>query len=243
MKKRAMIPPRLKSEAGWSLIEVVVTTVAGAIILGATLQSITSFQRQFNAQQVAVSHQQDLRLALELLEQELRLATPDSLSTIQPEELEFGANIHGYQTTVKAAAGAGQSLLAVEDGRGWPGKKTILICWQEICEGGILARDGQASLLTLAQPLVQAVPRGASVSVSNRVRYYSKADEQGVRRLMRQIDGGAAVLVGAIEQVRFSYWDELGQRAFQSIQVRRIVVEVRSTKQSSAVSKDISLRM
>ncbi len=230
-------------DRGWCLVEVMVATAAGAIVLGATFQSLSSFQRQFTLQQTAVAQQQDLRIAIELLQQELRLATPESLLTMRADEIEFGANIHGYQTVTTAPGGVGQSTLPVADGRGWPDRKTLQLCWSDVCERAVLARDGQAGLLTLTLPLPQAIPAGTSVSISNRVRYYSKPDDYGVLRLMRQVDGGAALLVGAIEHARFSYWDESGHRAMQPSRVRRIVIDVVLSQGGHAVTSEIAFRM
>src|SRR5689334_25147086 len=174
------------SESGTSLLELIGAMVAGLIILGGTLQSLSYFQQEFVRQQNRITQQQDLRLGLELLEQELRLAGFGSLSIILSDAVEFTANIHGLITNVTSAALTGQTTLAVEDGRGWPDGKLVRICWSEQCEHFTLARAGQRNLLTLVDPIVHPIPAGASVSVMNRIRYYSRADEQGWLRLLRQ---------------------------------------------------------
>jgi hypothetical protein len=231
-----------KSEAGTSLLELMLAMAAGLIVLGSTLQSLSFVQRHFSSQQVALSQAQDLRLGLELLQQELRLAEPNSLSILGPNEVEFRANIHGLMTRLSAAALPGQKTLSVEDGSGWPERKTVLICWNDQCDTGTLARDGQRAMLTLTQPLSRSIPPGASVTVLNRIRYYSRNDEQGVPRFLRQVDGGAGVLVGDIRDVRFSYWDERGHATTQSALVKRIVVEVDLPRHSSKAVREISLR-
>jgi hypothetical protein len=215
---------------------------AGLIVLCSMLQSLSFFQRQFSNQQAAVSQAQDLRLGLELLQQELRLAEPGSLSILRPDEVEFRANIHGFITRLSAAALPGHTTLSVEDGRGWPERKTILVCWNDQCDMGTLARDGQRAVLTLTQPISRSIPSGASITVLNRVRYYGRRDERGVPRFLRQVDGGASVLVGDIREVRFSYWDEGGHPTAQSALVRRIVVEVNLPRNSLKAVREISLR-
>ena len=118
---------------------------AGLVVFGATLQALSYFQQQFMRQQREVAQQQDLRLGLEVLEQELRLAGSDSLTTTASDSVEFSANLQGLSTTVTATAAIGQTALAVEDGRGWDDRKTIVVCWAERCETLTLARDGSTA--------------------------------------------------------------------------------------------------
>jgi hypothetical protein len=206
------------------------------------LQSLAFFHGQFSRQQAAITHVQEVRIGLELLQQELRLAEPGALSIIGPDEIEFGANVHGYVTRLAAEAGTGQTILPVENGSGWPERKTVLLCWNSQCETRILARDGQHDGLTITQPLSRAVPAGASISILNRVRYYSRPDERGVPRFLRQIDGGASVLIGEIQEVRFSYWDDRGRSAALPAQVRRIVVELTMPQDPRKAIREIGLR-
>ncbi len=227
---------------GWTLIETMITIAAGAILIGASLQAVASFQRQFSDQQLAVAQHQELRLALEVLEQELLLTSAEAIEMISPGELEFGANLHGYTTTVTVPAVTGQTTLSVADGRGWPGGKTVALCWFEFCERGILAKDGQTSVLTLTFPLPRSVPAGASASVSNRIKYYAKKDERGVLRFMRQVDGGAAVLVSPITSLRFSHWDANGQRTALPHRLKRVVVQIEVPNSRVSAEREFSLR-
>ena len=233
----------MRSERGTSLLELMGAMVAGLVVLGATLQSLSYFQEQFARQQNGLILEQDLRLSLELLEDEMRLAKAGSFSSILPDQLEFTANIHGLATNVTATAPIGQTTLSVNDGRGWSERKGVLVCWNDHCEQFTLARAGQRYLLTFVEPAPREIPAGAAVTASNRVRYYSRSDERGSLRLLRQIDGGASVLVGDIEDMRFSYWDKWGQVTAQPARVRRIVVEVSRPRQASKVIRDISLRL
>ena len=233
---------RIQTEAGSGLTELMLALVAGLVILGATLQTLSHFKQQFMKQQREVAQQQDLRLGLEVLEQELRLAGSGSLTTTATDSVEFSANLQGLSTTVTATAAIGQTVLSVEDGRGWDDWKTIVACWAERCETLALARDGQRHLLTVTQPLTGPIPSGASVSLVNRIRYYSRRDDQGVLRLLRQVDGGASVLVGDIREARFSYWDENGQAVTQPALVKLVVAEVLMSDQGIRTVREISLR-
>ena len=233
---------RMWMETGTSLIELMFAMAAGLVVLGATLQSLSYFQQQFMKQQREVAQQQDLRLGLEVLEQEIRLARSGSLTNATSDSVEFLANLHGLSTMVTATAVAGQTVLSVEDGRGWDDRKTIVVCWAERCERLTLVRDGQRRVLTVTQPLTTAIPAGAFVSLLNHVRYYSRRDDQGVLRLLRQVDGGASVLVRDIREARFSYWDENGQAVTQPALVKRVVVEVMILDRGIRAVREISLR-
>ena len=232
----------LPIEAGISLTELMCAMAAGLVVLGATLQALSYFQQQFMRQQHEIAQQQDLRLGLEVLEQELRLAGSESLTIVAQDTVEFSANLQGLSTTVTVGASIGQTALSVEDGRGWDTRKTIMACWAERCETLTLARDGQRYLLTVTQPLTRAIPTGAFVFILNRVRYYSRRDDQGILRLLRQVDGGASVLVRDIREARFSYWDENGQAVTQPAFVRLVVVEVTLSDQGIRSIREISLR-
>jgi hypothetical protein len=183
-------------------------------------------------QQREVAQQQDLRLGLEVLEQELRLAGSGSLTTATSASVEFSANLQGFSTMVTATAEVGQTALSVEDGRGWDDRKTIVACWAEHCETLALARDGQRHLLTIRQPLTRAIPSGAFISLLNLVRYYSRRDDQGV----------LSVLVGDIKEARFSYWNENGQVATRPAFIRLVVVEVMMADRQFRAIRAISLR-
>lgn len=229
-------------QSGTSLLELIGSMAAGFIVLGATLQSLMYFQQQFARQQDRIIQHQDLRLGLDLLAQELRLAWAGSLSNILPDEVEFTANIHGLMTNVTSAAEIGQTTISVDDGRGWPDRKSVRVCWNDHCDQFTLARTGQRNLLTLVEPIQRMIPAGAFIMVINRVRYYSRPDEKGVVRLLRQIDGGASVLVGDIEAARFSYWDEQGKVTAQPAHVRRIILEVALPRHTLKAVREFSLR-
>jgi hypothetical protein len=232
----------VSTEDGTSLMELIIAMAAGLIVLGATLQGMTYFQQYYSEQQERVVRHQDLRLALDLLEQELRIAGSGSLSIAAPEELQFLANIHGLVTTVTMTATVAQTTLSVEDGRGWGAGKTMLLCAVEPCEILTLARDGQRSLLSVIAPLTHLVPVGASLSMVNRVRYYTRRDDRGVLQLMRMVDGGASVLAGDIQHVRFSYWDERGQMTTGLQQITRVVVDVVARGETIRFVRDIGVQ-
>ncbi len=233
----------LHSQRGFSLIEVMTAMAAGLVVLGAALQSLVYFQREFARQHEQVVQQQDVRLGLELFEQELRLAGSGSLSVVRPDSIEFTANVSGLMTNVIAPAPAGYSTLAVEDGRGWPDHKLVRVCWNDLCEHFTLARAGQRNLLTLVEPTPRPIPSGASIMVINRIRYYSRLDERGILRWLRQIDGGASVLAENIARFSLSYWDAQRRPTVYPDSVRSLLVEIALPGRPITETREIALRI
>ena len=232
----------LSGHSGFSLLELLVAMAAGLVVLGATLQCLSHFQREFARQQYDVGQEQDVRLSLELLQQELRLARLGALSIARPDAIEFMANVNGLTTNVTAPGEKGRTTLEVADGRDWPHGKTVEVCWNDQCDRFSLARAGQRYVLTLVEPIARPIPSGASVMVMNRIRYYSRLDERGILRCLRQIDGGASALIGNIRSMTFSYWDGRGQKTAQPELVRRVVVEIAPAHRLAKDKREITLR-
>lgn len=227
---------------GVCLTELMVSLTTGAIVLAATLSIVHIVQTHATKQYHTVSHQQDLRLGLEVFEQEVRLATADSIITAAPNEFLFHANLSALRTISTGAILPGQSVLAVQDGSGWGEGKTVVLCGRQACEVHRLSRVGQRYQLTLAEPVGVSFPAGASVEVQNRVVYYAKAADEGTEKLMRMIDGGAGVLIGELTSLHFSYWDEQGHVTQEPSQVRRVVLEINSERPLHRMVREVGLR-
>lgn len=231
----------MTNESGFSLIEVIAAMAAGLIVLGAALQALLYFQREFARQHKQIVQQEDVRLGLDLFEQELRVAGSGSFSLVGPDTVEFRANVSGLMTNVITPAAVGQTTLAVEDGRGWPDHKFVRVCWNDLCEQFTLARAGQRNLLTFVEPAPTPIPSGASVIVINRLRYYSRRDEGGSLRWLRQVDGGASVIAGNISRFTLQFWDTQGRPTTDPASVRRVMVEIALPGRTVTDTREISL--
>lgn len=232
----------LSNARGVCLTELMLSLTTGAIVLAASLETFNVLQAQAVQQQRSLAHQQDLRVGLEVFEQEVRLATADSIVTASPDQFFFLANISGQRTTTTSAVTAGQTILPVQDGSGWGEGKIVMLCGPQGCEAHRLSRDGQRRQLTLTEPIGMTLPAGASIEVTNRVVYYAKPDESGVTRLMRMVDGGASALAGELEDVRFSYWDERDRATQIPSLMKRVVVEMKSRRSAFTTIREVSLR-
>src|SRR5690606_26174770 len=82
-----------RSTAGFTMVELLVVVIVGALILGATFQVLGMQERSYRHQGAAMATQQNIRAALDVLESELReiSASGGDLTMIQPESLTFRA--------------------------------------------------------------------------------------------------------------------------------------------------------
>jgi len=233
---------RLSLMSGICLTEVMIGLAAGTIVLAATLGTFHTIHHHVIDKQRVLAYQQDLRLGLEVFEQEVRMAEAETIAEALPDEFEFSANLNAQRTSTTGAVAPGQTVLTVGDGSGWGAGKTVALCGPHVCELHRLARAGQRSQLVLAEPAGSAFPIGASIEVKNRVRYYTKRDESGTARLMRMVDGGASTLIGEIRDICFSYRDSSGRVTSVPAQVKRVVVEIQSERPARKAVREVSLR-
>lgn len=232
----------LFDKRGVCLTELMVSLTAGVIVLAAALNAFNVAQTHASKQQKDLRHQQDLRLGLEVFEQEARLAVAESIVSTTSDAFRFHANINAHRTMTTGPVMQGQSVIPVQDGRGWSEGKTVIICGQQACENHRLSRSGQHYQLTLTEPVASSFPAGAFVEVNNRVGYYTKRNENGTVNLMRMVDGGANTLIGDVEDLHFSYWDEQGHVTQQPSLVKRVVLEIESHHFLHRMMREVSLR-
>jgi hypothetical protein len=242
MRTQVITRAPLTDSRGICLTELLVSLTAGAIVLAATWDTLTIVNSHAHRQYRAVVEQQDLRLGLEVFEQEARLATAESLVTVASDELVFQANVSGLHTTTTSAVAIGQSVLQVHDGRGWGAGKSVIVCGAQRCELHRLARTGQRSQLSLVEPIGSTMPAGASVEVANRVSYYTKREEDGTMRLMRMVDGGASTLIEDLRSMELSYWDTRGHATQSPSEVSRVIIAITPAHSTTKVIREISLR-
>lgn len=230
------------NQSGHCLSELLLATALGTVVLAGSLEALNLVHAQAVQQQRVMTGQQDMRVGLEVFEQEVRMASAVAISTAGADRLEFSANIHALETTLSVTVAAGQTILPVQDGAGWGQGKSVRVCGVGGCESHRLAQPGQLQELVLSEPLSRLFPAGASVEVMNRVAYYIRPDDAGRVRLMRMIDGGAGTLIGDLRAVRLSYWDDRGRATPVMGRVVRVVVEIESMDSRTTAVREVSLR-
>ncbi len=240
--QRYMRGKDLTQQSGMCLSELMVAMAIGTLVLAGSMEVLNLTQAQAVRQQRIMAMQQEMRLGLEVFEQEVRTASLSTILTALPARLEFLANIHALRTVTTGPVSRGQTVLPVRNGSGWEAGKTVVLCGSSGCESHQLGSQGQRNQLLLNGPVRGAYPAGASVEVRNRVVYYVKLAEGDRAQLMRQIDGGAAVLIDNLQSVRMSYWDEWGRAAAGIGRITRIVVELLPVSGETATVREVTVR-
>jgi hypothetical protein len=217
---------------GVCLAEVMIALAAGAVVLTAAFQALEHFQQRLSRQIQLLDRQQELRIGVKILTDELRLAGTGGpplsppLSTAAPQEAEFLANLDGLITRLVEPASVGTQRLVVENGADWPDGKQVLLCERERCSKARLSRTGQPHSLTLVSPLSQPFETGSPVLVSNAVRYYLAKNQEGLISLMRQVDGGANPVILSMSFFRLRYADRDGSWTDDPSRVARVRIEM-----------------
>ena len=232
----------LMEQSGVCLSELMAALAIGTLVLAGSLEAFNIVQAQAVRQQRTMTIQQEIRLGLEVFEQEVRMASSSTIAIARSDRFEFLANIHGLRTVTTGPVAAGQTVLPVQNGSGWGEGKTVVLCGSSGCESLRLANEGQRSQLLLGGPVRGLYPAGASVEVRNRVTYYTRGEDGDRTEFMRQIDGGAGVLIGNLQSVRLSFWDEWGGAAAGIGRITRVAVELLPAVGARMVVRDVTVR-
>ena len=235
--------------AGVSLIELLIAMAISSVAISASIQVFSALGLRFTAQHLTMVTNQDLRLGLDVLCSEIRLAGIGLLGGDSPfvkaesDEIEFFANLSAASTMLTQVTEIGRQDLPVEEGAGWPKGKQLLVCTAVHCAWNRLAADGRKQALTLATPTAEQFPMRSAVFLVNRVRYYVKRQGDGSMRLMRDVDGGASTLLGDVGRFELQYLDKNGSVTADVREVVRVRVAIQAGRQGSTVMRDVGVRM
>ncbi len=207
----------LRGARGICLMELLCALGIGMVVIAWSFEAVSRLEARFRIQQRDMARMQDARIGLAVWEQDIRAMVNEngmawaSLGRATESEVAFQANVNSMATSLIAAAAAGETVLAVRDGSGWPEGKRVRLCHSSGCVERRLARTGQQSRLVLTLPLEDTIPAGTEILVINDVRYYVVEGQAGHFKLMRQVDGGSNTLIGDLEGARFHYRTREGQ--------------------------------
>lgn len=232
----------LTQQSGMCLSELMVAMAIGTLVLAGSLEALNLTQSQAVRQQRTMTMQQEMRLGLEVFEQEVRMASSATIVTAMPDRLEFLANVHALRTVTTGGISAGQTVVPVQNGSGWEAGKPVVLCGLSGCESHRLGSPGQRSQLQLTSPVRGSYPAGTSIEVQNRVTYYTRMNDGNRMQLMRQIDGGAGVLIDNLQSVRLTYWDEWGRTAAGIGRVTRVVLALLPAAGELTTIREVSVR-
>jgi len=234
--------------AGVSLVELLIALAISSVGILAAIQAFAAYGLRLSQQHIAMIGSQELRLGMDVLCSELRLATSGLLGGEAPflkadaHEAEFFANLSGSATTLTQSAGPGLQDLQVEDGTDWPRGKQIVLCSATHCAWNQLAADGRKHQLTLVFLPTEQFQIRSAVFLLNRVRYYVKPQEDGMVRLMREVDGGVSTLLSDVRRFQLRYFNRGGNVTDDAREVVRVQVTIEVGTQGLVLSRDIAIR-
>ncbi|MBS0171710.1 MAG: prepilin-type N-terminal cleavage/methylation domain-containing protein [Nitrospira sp.] len=234
--------------AGVSLIELLIALAISSVGISAAIQAFAAYGLRLGQQHVAMIENQELRLGMDVLCSELRLAASGFLGGEAPflkaddDEAEFFANLSGLTTNLTQSADAGRQDLSVEDGADWPKGKQIVMCTATHCAWNRLAADGRKNTLALAMLPTEPFQARTAVFLLNRVRYYVKPQGNGLLRLMRDVDGGASTVLSDVRRFHLRYFNRLGSVTEDVREMVRVQVTIEVGMQGARLTREIAIR-
>jgi hypothetical protein len=247
VKTRNRKPCRSNQSEGVCLTEAMIAIAAGAVVVSAALQAMDHFQGRLWKQIKTMDAQQEVRVGLKILTDEVRLAgtggppSSPSLVIAEPQEIKFLANLDGLATILTAPVLSDALQLPVQNGDDWPNGKRVLVCQFSRCRESHLARAGQPTTLSLTDSLGQPFAAGHRVVVSNAVRYYLGKNRDGQPTLMRDVDGGANPLIANVLGFWLSYFDANGSPTTDPSRMVRVNVQL-AVARGRLITTDVHLR-
>ncbi|MDP2957914.1 MAG: prepilin-type N-terminal cleavage/methylation domain-containing protein [Longimicrobiales bacterium] len=238
--------------SGFTLVELIVVTVLGALLISATLQVLITNQRTYTAQNAQIQAQQSVRAAMDILTQELRELSPEGLDIFQmsPVRLRIRASrafglicndtVRGTPTfrVMKFGnwIGATDSVVVFADNQGeiqadddWI---TTVVTARDTME---TCGSSQAQRLTFANAgsfTTDSVSSGAEVRAFTHYVYRLFLYTDGQYYLGRRANPGTYVpLVGPLPRdngLQFRYLDANGNETATAANVAQIEITVRT---------------
>jgi prepilin-type N-terminal cleavage/methylation domain-containing protein len=213
---------RLKDRRGFSLLEAMITLSVFLIVLLGIYQLYETNRTTFGRGEVRTDIQQNARMALSVIERDLRMAgygvpaptcvaATTRISNAQAQQVTLRADIRNVSTTLTAAAAAAATTLTVNNTAGIVGGDVLYIFDGAVCETTkTVSTVDSATSLTLNAGLTNAFGIGTRVYTPKDITFSFVAG--GLRRDARNAGAGAAgdppvladrVVVGNI----FEYFD------------------------------------
>lgn len=238
------------TEAGFTLVELIVVAVLGALLVLATFQVLVTNQRTYTAHGARIQGSQALRGALDVLSAELREISPagGDLVAMDDDTLQlramraFGVVCHdsirgsmGWRAlrVGQWIAGADSVLVFADNDGGDASDDAWIVTRVSSSDTSSSCSGAPAQLLRFpnSAPFVaDSVSSGAQVRAFTHVRY-GLIPYDGEHYVGRQIPGGSwTPVVGPIRAggLSFAYLDEDGVATTTATDVRQIRITVRT---------------
>jgi type IV pilus assembly protein PilW len=243
----------LKKENGLTLIELLVAFVISGVLVAGLYRTLMGQQKTYTIQEQVVDMQQNVRVAINRMMTEIRMAGFGNVSMVLPVTFTTGTfnnvlNLNtptagsltfvsavGGTSTLTAEGGAGQNQIVVStltDGEGNPlfdtgNRKYISIGGLE--SHVITSIDNGTKTITFNSPLTFYHPIGTPLFTVMALTYQVALLDGNPTLLKNEnMGGGAQPLSDNIENLQFTYLDASGNPTANPLDIRLITVSLRA---------------
>ncbi len=242
---------KLKEDRGSTLIELLIAAVISSILIAALYRTFISQQKTYNVQEQVVDMQQNVRVAVNRMMTEIRMAGFGSLSTVLAlsggvngftQAIVPGSNSitivgglkqirrdNGDPITVSSSSGTQVILNYATDDFDGAAHKFISIGGFD--SNAVQSRSGATLTLERSRNLTLTVPAGTPIFKIQAVTYdLGVSGGIAVLRRNENTGGGAQPLAENIESVLFEYFDANGSPTaiWWNIRIVRVTVTART---------------
>ena len=235
--KIVLKPFRLRKNEGVTLIELLVAMAISAILIAAIYRTFISQQKTYTVQEQVVDMQQNVRVAINKMMREIRMAGFGNVSDVLSlsggvngftQEITPGSNSFGNTITIvggfKQIRRDNRDPILIASASG--NQITLNYATDEfdgnahrfICIGGIESNTVQSRserILTLDEPLRYTHPPGTPIYKIHAITYGLRNNDDGVRVLFRDlypntVSSQRDTVAENIENLQFEYLDANG---------------------------------
>ena len=257
---------KIKNQSGLTLIETLIATIIGALVLAVSFKVFTAQQDSLISSNEKTSIRSDGRLAVETLARQLRrvgFELPPSIKIISTGSSSFEYRAASdLQTTIPydpstlSAANIGDISLNVVSANGFSDLLNICIydSVNEVFElnsiEGTPDVNSEPNSLPLAEPLKNDYKFRVNSKFIRVAQYNNFTIEQDGTNINLVIDGKSSVLVSNVDPANglsFEYFDDSGNPTNDALNVFKVAVTIRlidpdNTSASIEFKTDVSLR-
>ena len=180
-------PARLRAEAGFSIVELLVSTALLGLVMAAAYSNLIAQIRTHATQQLTTESMNDARMAMRIMSEQIEMAgfgvplgtTPSAaprLVTATPAKLAFWTKVTATHTYLTAAAAAGTSTINVVSTAGLKAGMSVYVSDTTRWYFGSI-RTVSGNSLVLSSTLTYAFAAGSPVTPVEQVTFERVGDD------------------------------------------------------------------
>lgn len=225
-------PRGLRSTRGFTLLELLIASAIFAVIFIGLYTAFETSQRTYAAGVTQTGAQQNARVALEIMAQDLRSAgygyptpTLNKLTNVATTTLTFWADLTNASTVLSANVNAGANTFFVTNAsRISQGDIVYLINgaqWQALTVTAVNT-GATPNTITVATGPTNAYPQGSQVGRPRAIAYSWNAGNCNTGTICKNDGGGWQPFVDGVQGFQLQYFDAAGQPTVNLANIRQI---------------------